>query len=405
MNKIILLTILNFFSLFFLNAQRECGTDLNHQLMMRYDTAYYNRFNNYQHACNLTETIRPKLDNIVYHIPVVVHVFHSGEPVGEGCNISDSMILNAINGLNQRWRNENGMGADLGIDFCLASVDPIGNPTSGILRIDASSVPLYASGGVKMLNYSACDGIAVDDTIIKNISTWPVLDYYNIWVVNDICGNVAGYAYFPWGGKFDGALMMYSYMNGSLNTLSHELGHGFNLQHTFRGDGGNVNCPVDTSCATDGDMVCDTPPHKSIDCGEVNPCTNEGVWDNSRFNYMSGCSTRNRFTEGQKNRVRSAAEIYPRVSLLTSSNSNCPNTSLLELNKEKERVVIHPNPLMFESTITTDVRGAFYLYDVFGRLVVMIEISNESTKIRRGNIPAGMYFYKFSNISGRIVIY
>lgn len=102
MNKIILLTILNSFSLFFLNAQRECGTDLNHQLMMRYDTAYYNHFMNYQHACNLTETIRPKLDNILYHIPVVVHVFHSGEPVGEGCNISDSMIVNAINGLNQR---------------------------------------------------------------------------------------------------------------------------------------------------------------------------------------------------------------------------------------------------------------------------------------------------------------
>ena len=220
-----------------------------------------------------------------------------------------------------------------------------------------------------------------------------------------ICGNVAGYAYFPWGGKFDGALMMYSYMNGSLNTLSHELGHGFNLQHTFRGDGGNVDCPVDTACTTDGDMVCDTPPHKNSDCGEVNPCANEGVWDNSRFNYMSGCATRNRFTEGQKNRVRSAAEIYPRVSLLTSSNSNCPNTSLIELNKEKEKITIFPNPFMLEAIITTNVRGSFYLYDIFGRLVDVIDITNESTEIRKSHLNAGMYFYKFSNQSGRIVIY
>lgn len=393
------------FTLFCAIAQRECGTDINHQLMMRNDTSYYNHFLNYQHSSNMTTVNHSKLDNSVYHIPVVVHVFHSGEPVGEGCNISDSVIMDAIDGLNQRWRNGNGLGADLGIDFCLASVDPSGNPTSGILRIDASSVPLYTSGGVKMLNNTPCDGIAVDDTIIKNISTWPVLDYYNIWVVNDICGNVAGYAYFPWGGKFDGALMMYSYMNGSLNTLSHELGHGFNLQHTFRGDGGNVNCPVDTACTSDGDMVCDTPPHKSSDCGEVNPCTNDGVWDNSRFNYMSGCTTRNRFTEGQKNRVRNAAEIYPRVSLLTSSNSNCLNTSLLDLNKEKVRVQIYPNPFMVEAIITTNVRGSFYLYDIFGRLVEVIEITNESTKIKRGKLNAGMYYYKFLNQSGRLVIY
>ncbi len=275
MNKKRLLAILCCFDLFFVNAQRECGTDINHQLMMRHDTSYSNHYQSCQNNSDLINVNHAKLDNTVYHIPVVVHVFHSGEAIGEGSNVSDSVIADAINGVNKRWRNFNGLGVDLGIDFCLASVDPNGNSTTGIVRIDASNIPLYSSGGTKMLNDTACDGVAVDDTIIKKLSTWPVSDYYNIWVVNDICGNVAGYAYFPWGGKFDGTLMMYSYMNGSLNTLSHELGHGFNLQHTFRGDGGNVDCPVDTACTTDGDMVCDTPPHKNSDCGEVNPCANE----------------------------------------------------------------------------------------------------------------------------------
>lgn len=387
-------------------AQRECGSEINHQLMMKYDTSYRNQYLNFEKM--MTEKLDysndVKLDDNIYYIPVVVHVFHSGEPIGIGSNISDSLIFDAIRGLNERWRNFNGLGIDLGIEFCLAFKDPNGNPTNGILRIDASSVPLYSTGGVKMLNYTECDGIAVDDTTIKNLSSWPVSDYYNIWVVNDICGNVAGYAYFPWGGKFDGALMMSTYMNGSLNTLSHELGHGFNLQHTFKGDGGNLSCPPDTSCTENGDMVCDTPPHKSGDCGEFNPCSSEGVWDNSRFNYMSGCQTRNRFTQGQKNRVRAAAEVYPRLSLTTSANQNCQNTRILNNIRENETIIVYPNPFNNSATVKTSKAGKFILYDIYGRIVHNFDITSENTELRKNNLKAGVYYYKFGFKSGKIMI-
>ncbi len=59
---------------------------------------------------------------------------------------------------------------------------------------------------------------------------------------------------------------------------------------------------------------------------------------------------------------------------------------------------------MVEAIVTTNVRGSFYLYDIFGRLVEVIEITNESTKIKRGKLNAGMYYYKFLNQSGRLEI-
>src|SRR5690606_24351055 len=100
--------------------------------------------------------------------------------------------------------------------------------------------------------------------------------------------------------------------------LTHEVGHGFNLPHTFNGDGGNSSCPNNNNCTTQGDYVCDTPPHKQNDCGSSNPCTTSGIWDNSRRNYMSYCGTRNRFTQGQKERTRASLLVYPRSHLLNS---------------------------------------------------------------------------------------
>lgn len=407
MKKLVIKLVLALFCFctYQVKAQHTCGTEINHQLMMKFDTSYSNHFLNFEKL--ISEKLNDsddKLDNTVYYIPVVVHVFHLGEQIGSGYNISDSVIFDAVRGLNERWRNLIGQGVDLGIEFCMASTDPFGNLTNGIVRIDASNIPLYSTGGVKMLNFSACDGVAVDDTIIKNLSTWPVTDYYNIWVVNDICGNVAGYAYFPWGGKFDGALMMYTYMNGAFNTLSHELGHGFNLQHTFYGDGGNSFCPTDTSCIQNGDFVCDTPPHKSGDCGEINPCSSDGVWDNSRYNYMSGCPIRNRFTQGQKNRVRAAAEIYPRSSLTTSASQNCQNTHIYNSISIDETIAVYPNPFNVTTTIKTSKMGEFILYDIYGRIVNSYEITSEYTELKKNNLKAGVYYYKFGFMSGKIVI-
>ena len=56
--------------------------------------------------------------------------------------------LPAVQGLNDRWQAVIGDGVDLGFEFCLAKRDPDGNPTNGIVRIDASVVTDYVAEGV-----------------------------------------------------------------------------------------------------------------------------------------------------------------------------------------------------------------------------------------------------------------
>ena len=81
-------------------------------------------------------------DTIVYIIPVVFHVLHMNGPE----NISDAQILDEMAVLNRDYRKLNadtnviccGFGpicADIHVEFRLATIDPLGYPTTGIDRI------------------------------------------------------------------------------------------------------------------------------------------------------------------------------------------------------------------------------------------------------------------------------
>lgn len=293
-----------------------CASDELHQFLMETNEDY--RLSLVKNEKSLKHELlhgaRAK-SNETYVIPVVVHVLHLGEEEGTGTNISDSQILGAIQGLNNRFANNNGIGVDFNMEFCLAVRDPNDQPTDGINRVDASGITGYAGGG---MNYGSNSCGAPEDEL-KALSRWPVDEYYNIWVVNKICGNYAGFAYYPWGGVNDGTVMRSNYMTNGSMILTHEIGHGFYIYHTFNGDGSNSNCPPNGSCLDQGDRVCDTPPHKQGDCGGTNPCGSEGeIWDDSRRNFMSYCGSRNRFTTGQMHRARAAAVVSPRAGLLTS---------------------------------------------------------------------------------------
>lgn len=300
--------------------QGKCGTDDYHEHLMATDATYRKNFLLHTHQLDSVLNTQPKDRSALppqYTIPVVVHVIHLGEPVGTGSNISDAQILDAINGLNERYANSNGQGTDCEIEFCLATQTPDGCPTNGINRVDGSGVPDYANEGIEY--NSAC---GADEEAIKELSRWPSLDYYNVWVVHDICGDWAGYAHFPNGGNLDGTVIGAAFMNGDAKILAHELGHGLNIRHTFNGDGGGNICPVNNNCASEGDAICDTPPHRRGDCDTSNPCSNEGVWDNSRYNWMSYCDIPapiGRFTPDQRDRMHACLMVYPRNALLNST--------------------------------------------------------------------------------------
>lgn len=111
----------------------------------------------------------------MYRIPVVMHIIHNGEPIGEGYNFTDSHIKQQIEILNNDFRRRNAdaihtpevfkiVAADTYIEFELAKVDPFGAPTTGIVRKDGSSLTHLDS--------------------IKTFSYWPAEDYMNVWVID-----------------------------------------------------------------------------------------------------------------------------------------------------------------------------------------------------------------------------
>ena len=94
---------------------------------------------------NTLESNPYPIDNL-YRIPVVVHVIHQGEKIGEGYNLSEERIIDQIKTLNEDFRRKVGTrgfnnhpnGADTRIEFVLAKSTPNGTPTNGIVRIDSS---------------------------------------------------------------------------------------------------------------------------------------------------------------------------------------------------------------------------------------------------------------------------
>lgn len=258
-----------------------------------------------------------KITGSIVTIPVVVHVIYSNSNE----NISEAQILSQIQVLNDDFRRLNSdanntwsQAADTQIQFCMATVDPNGNPTNGITRKSSSKTSWGTSDAMKKSSQGG-------------VNPWNTSQYLNMWVCN-IGGGILGYAQFPGGNAAtDGVVMGPSYF-GSKNggsgfylsapfnlgrTTTHEVGHFFNLRHIW-GDGG---CSVD-------DYVTDTPTSGGANYGCATGAVSCGTVDMVQ-NYMDysddGCM--NLFTQGQKNRMR--ASVLPggsRASLGASTKCN-----------------------------------------------------------------------------------
>jgi subtilisin-like proprotein convertase family protein len=303
------------------NHAEPCKFDQIHQDKMLSDAEYRRITEEINHKI-ATGQLVPVKSGTVHQIPVVVHVLHTGEPVGTGWNISDEQVKKGIEYLNNFWRKVAGTpggigpGADMELEFALAVRDPSNNCTNGIVRRNMSSFSAYVNNGVGSGGISESEAKA---------GRWSTNDYYNIYLVNKIdganCfsggGYTAGYAYFPsaHGNNLDGTVcLICSYVDERDITMAHELGHAFGLFHTFEA------CS-ESNCSTGGDRVCDTRPHQQADCSTTS-CTGDGTFDNSRFNYMSYCNTTERFTEGQKTRARSFLSDTARRGRFLQSNGN-----------------------------------------------------------------------------------
>ncbi|MCH2023322.1 MAG: gliding motility-associated C-terminal domain-containing protein [Saprospiraceae bacterium] len=291
-----------------------------------------------QQLYSLLQKGYPTFGKALYTIPVVVHVVHNNGPG----NIPNTQVTDAIQHLNDAFANigvyNPATGVDVEVQFCLAQRDPAGNTTNGITNTVSPLTNMNMN---------------TQDLALKNLIRWNPLDYVNIWVVNDIQGGVAGYAYFPssHGNNNDGIVLESNFMGTNTNNskvLVHEMGHYLGLYHTFE-----AGC-TNNDCLVDGDKVCDTPPDNTtanIPCSAIsNSCTtdeddlsannpfrpivNGGLGDqNDQIeNYMdySALACYDRFTAGQKVRMHFFL-TGTRASLLSSEGCQPPCTSPINI--------------------------------------------------------------------------
>ena len=329
MNKLIRFALLVFvlFLLQFSSYSQDCGIQEHHENCMASDPIYQEGY--MKNEAYMKQRVKdPQIasrnsQNGPYVLPMVIHIIHIGEE--HFSNVSEEIVHLAMEKLNNDFNGSlyNG-NIDTEIEFCLASIDPEGNPTNGINRVDGSSLPGYIDYGIRYNGDFGTEG-----SLVKDLSRWPTSQYMNVWVAHRISGNAGAYATYPNGGLYDGVVMQPGNLNSGV--FAHELGHNLNLFHTF--DGNREECIENEDCQTQGDRVCDTPAHQVGDCS-FSQCIDTDYFENSSNNFMSYCGNYLLFTPGQKERMHATIEGPIRRPLLSSLGcaSSLPtnNVSLLE---------------------------------------------------------------------------
>lgn len=316
--KLKLLYILLFisFSGFTQQFSNWCGTDRIVQQMKNNDPNYAELLHKaMSKAANGGTYQNGQIPKSAMTIPVVVHVIHDN---GIG-DISGEQIQSALDILNQDYNRQNPdtnitrntMNAPfkpqagvMNCEFILAKIDPDGNCTNGIVRVNAPSLTYDAGEDCKYAVNGGSD-------------QWPLDKYFNIWVVNSINndgdpGMILGYAYYPYGGvgteygiliRHDTFGTIETANNSDGRTLTHEMGHAFGLAHIF-----DQGCHSD-DCNQNGDYCCDTPPQAAPNwsCSQTwNSCPDVPINDDYGFNaldqienYMSYNECQNMFSRDQ----------------------------------------------------------------------------------------------------------
>lgn len=343
--------------------QRTCGTMDYMKNQMEEDPEIINRRAEIEAKLQGNRSSSSRSNNSVITIPTVVHIVYNEASE----NISDAQILSQIAVLNQDFRRLNAdatntpadflpVAADIEIEFCLATLDPNGNPTTGITRTVTDQ-----------LSFGANDLIKTNQTGGKD--AWDTRSYLNIWV-SDL-GLLLGYAQLPGGNISTDGIVIDHRSFGTVGTVvppfhlgrttTHEVGHWLNLFHIW-GDG---------ACSLD-DAVSDTPlagasSNVGAPCShpDQNTC-DEGVGDLPDMfqNYMdySHDVCMNLFTQGQKIRMRSLFDPgNARSSLLQSNGCGTIPTDLVFASMDQ---LSFSDPCHCADPNNCEVNNTYYFHDV-----------------------------------------
>ncbi|HMB70740.1 MAG TPA: M43 family zinc metalloprotease, partial [bacterium] len=340
--------------------------------------------------------------NGLIQIPVVVHIIMN--TTGSGV-ISDALVQSQIDILNEDYLALTGTNGENGtygaIQFELATEDPLGNPTTGIMRYNNTT--WYNDSGSYWLS------IEWDPTRYINVytnSAGGALGYVPAIPQAGVAGNsgdriVVLYSAFgrnaPIGAPYDQG-----------RTLTHEMGHYLGLLHTF-----SSGCQPVANCYNNGDLICDTNAEQSpvFGCpGSISSCSTP----NPYHNYMdySDDLCMEEFTPEQVNRMRCTLENW-RPDLPLSAGPVGVETVAAARSAGMLRQNV-PNPFSPVTTIAFDLpvagNATLRVLDVAGRTVRTLadgtysagrhDVTWNGTDDAAGSVAAGVYFYRLETSAG-----
>lgn len=388
-------------------AQRECASVHYNDIQKLRDPLLSARIKQIENGMNQQASVAAR-DNgegvTVIKIPVVVHVLYKTASQ----NISEAQIKSQIEALNRDFRKTNpdtanipiqfkSLAADIQIEFALATADPTGKATSGIIRKKSNITSWSLDDNIK---FSAKGG---DDA-------WDSRNYLNIWVGNLF--GLLGFSSAPGGQSDRDGLVIHYNSFGMVNsaapfemgrTVVHEVGHWLGLKHIWG----------DTYCGDD--LVMDTPKQGNFTSGCPNSfrsSCNNGTMGDMYMNYMdyTNDACMNMFTKGQKFRMRSLFEIGGarnsfifskglQAAWMADSPEQIPSGNSFVFN-------FYPNPVTGNLVVHFNdpswIGKKLIVRNMNGSMLLTINITGDGQKINFMSLPSGLYFMEGSNGTKRI---
>jgi len=346
-----------------------------------------NSTNSAQRVTGIPETIT---------IPVVFHVlYHTREE-----NIDNGSLGLLIAALNRDFNKKNSdtintpsvfkpYATSMGFEFKLATMDPQGRGTTGVVK-KYTSVPYWMSDD--KMKFSASFG---DDA-------WDSKSYLNIWICN--MKDLMGYSTFPGMDPLkDGVVLSVEDILkprgatpgiNDLRTVVHEVGHWVDLYHIWGED----------YCGDD--KVDDTPKQGSYTPGcpsGTRVTCNNGPTGDMYMNFMDFTDDvcMNMFTTGQRKRARAVFEAGgPRNSILYSKGLNTSmvdSAPLPDFYPKWYYAQVYPNPAITSIKIYFEyderwIGKKMQILDMSGRVVFNKIIGSKIETIDISRFTAGVYF-------------